>query len=105
MRGNIFCIFFYISFLFEHNVKVCERGNKLNEVEEKTEQMANDAKVSFSSRFVVLLILIGSSPDLGGHIKTAVGQIQKQKVVPVVRKTQSDRSMAFYSQILLRSEG
>ena len=25
---------------------VCERGNKLNEVEEKTEQMANDAKVS-----------------------------------------------------------
>ena len=98
-------IFSYISFLFEHNVKVCERGNKLNEVEEKTEQMANDAKVSFSSRFVVLLILIGSSPDLGGHIKTAVGQIQKQKVVPVVRKTQSDRSMAFYSQILLRSEG
>ena len=84
---------------------MCERGNKLNEVEEKTEQMANDAKVSFSSRFVVLLILIRYSPDLGGHIKTAVGQIQKQKVVPVVRKTQSDRSMAFYSQILLRSEG
>ena len=27
---------------------VCERGNKLNEVEEKTEQMANDAKVSLS---------------------------------------------------------
>ena len=27
---------------------VCERGNKLNEVEEKTEQMANDAKVLFS---------------------------------------------------------
>ena len=25
---------------------VCERGNKLNEVEEKTEQMANDAKVN-----------------------------------------------------------
>lgn len=24
---------------------VCERGNKLNEVEEKTEQMANDAKI------------------------------------------------------------
>ena len=28
---------------------VCERGNKLNEVEEKTEQMASEAKVQ--SRF------------------------------------------------------
>ena len=27
---------------------VCERGNKLNEVEEKTEEMANQSKVSFS---------------------------------------------------------
>ena len=46
---------------------VCERGNKLNEVEEKTEQMANDAKVPLSfflfSLFVILPVCFSS--DLG----------------------------------------
>ena len=47
---------------------VCERGNKLNEVEEKTEQMANDAKVSLSfvHLFPLLVILpVCFSSDLG----------------------------------------
>jgi hypothetical protein len=84
-------------------------------------KMPSIDRIEFSSQLVPLFVFVfvqqaqrgrgenGADgqrrKDLGGHIKTAVGQIQKQKVVPVVRKTQSDRSMAFYSQILLRSEG
>ena len=31
--------------IFKAKMAVCERGNKLNEVEEKTELLSNDAKV------------------------------------------------------------
>ena len=46
---------------------VCERGNKLNEVEEKTEQMANDAKVPLSFVLFSLLVILPVcfSSDLG----------------------------------------
>ena len=57
---------------------VCERGNKLSEMEEKTESMTNDAKVSFSLlNFSTCRIF----PGLGGHIKAVDEKVQKQEMV------------------------